>query len=212
MKKILLILTILVLSLSSKSQDTVRIVHRNYTTLYSKSLKYPVLVEWWETKSKVDCPTPLPRKDQFQADPKLLKETNLGKDYVNSGYDRGHMCPAADNECLGDTVLTECFYFSNMVPQPHTLNAGSWKSLETYTRDLAIKDDSIHIWSGAIGNVKTVGDDKVAVPSKCWKVIYIVKTKEYQAYIFNNDTSKSQKIEFYKVTLDDVKKLTGFKF
>jgi endonuclease G len=210
MKKILLTLG-LILSISSYSQDLVTIKHTNYTTTFSKSLEYPVVVEWWETKSKDACQTPLKRKDQFQADPQLLKESDLMKDYVGSGFDRGHMCPAASNLCNGDVVETECFYFTNMVPQPHTLNAGSWKTLETQTRTIAIDKDSVHVWCGAVGKVKTFGPHNVVVPSKCWKVIYIKKTKEYRAYIFPN-TSDKLELEKLKVRKEDVETLTGLKF
>ena len=58
-----------IFSLSSYSQDLVTIKHTNYTTTFSKSLKYPIVVEWWETKANVACPIPLKRKDQFQSDP-----------------------------------------------------------------------------------------------------------------------------------------------
>lgn len=196
----------------SYSQDTVRIKHTNYVTVYSKSLKYPVLVEWWETKAKVACPAPLPRKDQFAPDPLLPAETNLAKDYVGSGMDRGHMCPAASNECNGPQVLTECFYFSNMAPQYHSLNAGDFKSVETLSRDLAVKNDSIHIWAGSIGVAKTLGANKVAVPTECWKVIYIVKSKEWLAYEFKNTTEKPTGVHSHEVTVKDIEKLTGFKF
>jgi endonuclease G len=209
MKNLLLVLG-LILSVSSYSQDLVTIKHANYTTTFSKSLEYPVVVEWWETKSKDACPIPLKRKDQFQADPQLLKESDLMKDYVGSGTDRGHMCPAASNLCSGDKVQTECFYFTNMSPQYHSLNAGDWKSLETLTRTMAVEKDSIHVWCGNVGVAKKIG--KVSVPTKCWKVIYIKQTKEFRAYIFNNDTSKPNGIEDNKVTLQSVEKLTGLKF
>ena len=197
-------------TVSLKAQDTVRIKHTNYTTVFSKSKFYPVLVEWWETKEKVSCKTPLPRKDQFGPDPLLPVETDLMNDYKHSGTDRGHMCPAADNECLGDLVLTECFYFSNMAPQYHSLNAGDWKSLETLTRDLSLKQDSIHVWAGNIGVEKKIG--KVSVPTKCWKVIYIKKTKEYMAFLFDNNTSHPDGIHDNQVEVIDIEELTGFKF
>jgi len=213
MKKLLISFMILLSVITiSYSQDTVRIKHTNYVTVYSKSLKYPVLVEWWETKAKVACPAPLPRKDQFAPDPLLPAETNLAKDYVGSGMDRGHMCPAASNECNGPQVLTECFYFSNMAPQYHSLNAGDFKSVETLSRDLAVKNDSIHIWAGSIGVAKTLGANKVAVPTECWKVIYIVKSKEWLAYEFKNTTEKPTGVHSHEVTVKDIEKLTGFKF
>jgi endonuclease G len=172
---------------------------------------YPVYVEWWVTKSMVTCSNPLKRKDNFKPDPLLPKETNLTDDYKGSGFDRGHMMPAADNLCQTPAVQDECFYFSNMSPQPHSLNAGSWKTLETQTRILSIEKDSIHVWCGAVGSVNTFGKNKVSIPSKCWKVIYIKKTKEYRSYIFPN-TSEKIDLEKLKVTKEEVEKLSGFKF
>ena len=139
MKRIFLICTIILFSIISKSQDTVRLKHTNYTTVFSKSNHYPVLVEWWITRAKIDCKTPLPRKDNFQPDPLLPNETDLLKDYKGSGTDRGHMMPAAENLCQTPSIQDECFYFSNMAAQYHSLNAGDWKSVETMEREYAKK-------------------------------------------------------------------------
>lgn len=208
--KNLLISLLLFCSLTSFSQDTVRIVHKSYTTVFSKSLKYPVLVQWWVTKAKVSCATPLKRVDRFSADPKLPQESDLANDYKGSGLDRGHMSPAADNLCQGEEAMRESFYFTNMSPQYHTLNAGDWKSLEVLTRDLAKEKDSILVWSGSIGEQKKIG--RVSVPIKCWKVIYIKKDKAYQCYLFNNTAEKQTGLDSRKVTLAEIKKLTKFKF
>jgi len=200
------------LTISSKSQDTIRIKHTNYTTVFSKSKKYPVLVQWWLTKSMVDCPSPLKRKDNFKPDPKLIKETDIGQDYVGSGYDKGHVMPAADNLCQTPQVQNESFYFSNMIPQPHYSNAGPWKKIEVLSRELSSKNDSIHVWAGAIGSVKVFGRNKVSVPSKTWKVIYIKKTKTFVAYLFPNTDEKIPNVESLKVNKEVIEKLTGFKF
>jgi endonuclease G len=194
------------------AQDLVTIKHTNYTTTFSKSKKYPIKVEWWITKAKVGCEKPLARKDNFKPDPQLPVETNLGADYVGSGTDRGHNMPAAENQCQTPAVQDECFYFSNMTAQYHSLNAGDWKSVEVLERQIAKDNDSVHVWCGSVGVAKTIGADKVAVPTQCWKVIYVVKTKEYLAYIFNNTTDKPTGVNSHKVLVTDVEKLTGFKF
>lgn len=210
MKNIVIVLGFILSSLSSFSQDTIRIKHTNYTTVFSKTKHYPVLVEWWLTKSMVSCPTPLKRKDNFKPDPQLIKETKIEKDYVGSGTDRGHMMPAADNLCQTPQIQDECFYFSNMSAQYHSLNAGDWKSLETLTRKLALEQDSVKVWCGNIGEIKKIG--VVSVPKQCWKVIYVKKTKIFKAYLFNNTKDKPDGIENNLVKLTVIEKLTKYKF
>ena len=53
---------------------------------------------------------------------------------------------------------------------------------------------------------------RVSVPTICWKVIYIKNTKEYMAFVFDNNANKPDGINNNKVSLIDVEKLTHFKF
>jgi endonuclease G len=210
MKKFLVLIPLLFTLVSGMAQDVVVLTHTNYTTHFSKSKKYPIMVEWWETKAKIGCTTPLARKDNFKPDPKLPNETNIGQDYVNSGYDRGHLMPAKSNQCQTQAVQDECFYYSNMAAQTHRLNAGDWKSLETLTREVAVKEDSVHIWAGNVGEIKKIGS--TSVPKQCWKVVYFKTSNEWMAFIFDNDESKPDGIYNNKVDLVDIEKLTGLKF
>ena len=206
----LMTLMLLFITIFTFGQDVVVLKHTNYTSHFSKSKKYPVMVEWWETKAKVACATPLARVDAFRPDPQDMESTDIKGDYVGSGYDRGHMSPAASNQCQTMDVQLECFYMSNMAAQTHRLNAGDWKSLEVLTRDIASKEDSVHIWAGNIGEIKKIG--KVSVPKQCWKVVHIIKTKEWQFFLFENDMSSPDGINNNKVTREDIEKLTGLKF
>lgn len=201
---------VLLLSVSLKAQDTVRLIHKEYTSVFSKSLKYPVLVEWWITKQKVTSTNPILRKYKFAPDPFLSAETDLTVDYKGSGFDRGHMAPAADNQYSGHDAMKECFYFSNMTPQYGSLNRGDWKTLEMQTRELAKSLDSVKVWTGSVGEKRKV--QRLSIPEKCWKVIYIKKTGEFKAYIFNNDQSKANGIEDNLVKIEEIEKLTNYKF
>jgi endonuclease G len=208
MKKLLFILSLSLISFMTLAQDVVIIKHTNYTTHFSKSKKYPVMVQWETTNAMVTCPTPLKRKDNFKPDPQLPTETNIGADYVKSGYDRGHVMPAADNLCQTPQVQDECFYFSNMIPQTHRLNAGDWKSLETATRDWAKISTKVRVWSGAIGEEKKIGS--ITVPTQCWKVVQVAG--KWYAYLFNNDLSNPDGFANNEVPVAQIEKLTGFKF
>jgi endonuclease G, mitochondrial len=179
---------LLLISFTVYTQDIAVLKHTNYTSHYSKSKHYPVLVEWTITKSMVGCPTPLKRKDNFKPDPQLPSETNLLNDYVKSGFARGHLMPAADNLCQTPQVQDESFYFSNMAAQYHSLNAGDWKGVETLSRDLALVTGDVKVWAGNIGELKKIGT--TSVPLQCWKVIYVKATGQWLAYLFNNDQSK----------------------
>lgn len=214
MKRFLYSVAIVLLSLlfvsSSQIKNEVVLKHTNYTSTFSISKKYPVMVEWWVTKAMVSCPTPLKRKDNFKPDPLLPQHTDIAKDYVGSGYDRGHMMPAADNLCQTQQIQDESFYFSNMAAQTHRLNAGDWKSLETFTRDESKLKDSIHVWAGNVGEIKKIGN--VSVPKYCWKVIHIKKENKWVAYLFENNTSNPDGFKNNEVTLKEITSLTGFTF
>jgi len=228
MKNILLLLILFMPFFIKAQTNCVKLEHNGYISVFDTILKYPILVEWWDTKERCGC-NQIPRKDQFAPDPDLVKQTNIQKNYDaanktekdanRKGFDRGHMSPAADNECPftkngikipAEKMLTECFYFSNMTPQYHSLNAGDWKKLEERTRELAIQNDSVHVWCGSIGSLMVVSG--LTIPEKCWKVIYIVKTKTFECYIFNNSTDKPIGLDKWKTTKEAVEKLTNLKF
>jgi endonuclease G len=168
------------------------------------------MVEYTITKPMVTCPTPLKRKDAFKPDPALPNETNIVKDYVGSGTDRGHMMPAAENLCQTQAIQDECFYMSNMSAQYHSLNAGDWKSVETLERNIASIDGDIKVWVGNIGELKKIGT--VSVPAKCWKVLYIKSTNKWVAYLFDNNTNKPDGIANNEVKVEQITLLTGIKF
>lgn len=86
-------------------------------------------------------------------------------DYTRSGYDKGHMAPAADMKWSPE-AMKESFYFSNMCPQHPQLNRRGWKNLEEKIRNWAIADSAIIIICGPIieKQPKTIGKNKVVVP------------------------------------------------
>jgi len=204
MRKLLLLLVFVVSPLTA--QDTVRIVHKNYTTVFSKSLKYPVLVEWWVTRDGLECKTPAKRTDKFLPDPQLKKDSDIDDDYVKTGFDRGHLSPAADARC-NEVHMAESFYFTNMAPQYPGLNRGQWKNLEEWTRILAVENDSVFVQAGCVGVLQQI--KRVTVPTHCWKVIRVKNLIE--SYVFPNEPERTKSFEMHKVPIDSVKKLTKLK-
>jgi len=188
-----------------QAQDTVRVKHSNYEAVFSKSKKYPVLVEWWVTTKKIQCTNPVKRNDKFLPDPALPVDSDISDDYVGSGFDRGHLSPAADNVCNGPVIMAESFYFTNMVPQYPGLNRGQWKALEEHIRKLALTHDSVFVQAGCVGVRQQI--KRVAVPTHCWKIVQVHATKEVTSYVFENVPVKTQSITSHIVSKDSVMKL-----
>ncbi|DBB17295.1 hypothetical protein WJX82_005669 [Trebouxia sp. C0006] len=71
-------------------------------------------------------------------------------DYRNSGYDRGHLAPAANHK--GDQVgLSETFSMSNISPQVGKgFNRDYWARFERFVKTLAWSSDDVYIVTGPL--------------------------------------------------------------
>ncbi|MES2702441.1 MAG: S1/P1 nuclease [Bacteroidota bacterium] len=194
------------------TSDTVVLVHSRYTSHFVNSVHIPWVVEYALRAEDVTCPNPIKRSDRFAPDPLAPEATDINIDYKGSGYDRGHNMPAADNQCHGDTAMAECFYFSNMFPQTHRLNAGVWKTLEEQERTMAQADGMIYVWIGSYGVDTTIGPHHVVVPQYCWKVIYDPRQRSWYAYMFPNTTTVTGKPAQFTTTVADIAEKTGYRF
>jgi endonuclease G len=213
MKKLVILPLVLFLTVAygQGNSDTVVLKHKYFTSVFVTSTHIPALVEYYVTSSMLDCSEHL-KRGKFAKDPKLPEETNLDKDYTNSGYDRGHNMSAKDNDCY-EVAMQECFYFSNMFPQTHKLNAGAWYNLEKAERDYAKEHQKIKVFIGSFGKKENIGtNNKIRVPEECWKVIYFPDTKTYECYVFPNDEAKQGDLEDYQVTLAEIEKRSKMKF
>lgn len=186
--------------------------HTGYTVSYNKDLKQPNWVSYELTRQETQGKEK--RYDQFIADPLVKGSIATNADYTRSGYDKGHMAPAADMK-WSPTVMKESFYFSNMCPQHPQLNRRGWKNLEEKIRDWAIADSAIIIICGPIieKNAKTIGKNKVTVPKQFFKVILSPFAKPIRAigFLFNNSQAV-EPVSTYTVTVDSIEKLTGMDF
>lgn len=136
-------------------------------------------------------------------------------DYSNSGYDRGHMCPAADQKWSRQAMI-DCFSMANMVPQDHALNAGAWQTLEKKERLWAKRDSAIIIIAGPIydqTNRKRIGENKVRVPNAFFKVMIAPYLDDPRGigFIYPNMSAPGN-MQDYSMSIDEVEKITGYNF
>lgn len=136
------------------------------------------------------------------------------RNYKNSGYDRGHLCPAGDRRFAYDAYF-ETFLTSNISPQNHDFNAGIWNKLEQKVRYWAKKYDGVYVVTGGVlkKGLKTIGDEKVAVPEYFYKIVVDANSGKHKAIGFlipNKPTSDS--FYNYVVSIDKIEKETGIDF
>ena len=154
------------------------------------------------------------RTNRFLPDPEIPTGSATAADYRKSGYDRGHLAPAADMAFSAQT-MTDSFFYSNMSPQKPAFNRGIWKELEALVRDFAITERKIVVVTGPILPKEpqiTIGPNKVTVPTHYYKVIYdLTPPQKMIAFILPNEGSNKALQEF-AVTVDAVEKVTGLDF
>jgi DNA/RNA endonuclease G (NUC1) len=113
-KKIFFTIGLLVLCFSKltfgQANDTITICHKYFTTTFSMSRRFPVVVKYWLTKEMFNCEQKVKRSNRFKLDPLIPDFTNLDNDYRHSGYDRGHQMDAYDCGC-DSTAMSESFYY-----------------------------------------------------------------------------------------------------
>jgi endonuclease G len=155
------------------------------------------------------------------------------RDYTNSGFDRGHMCPRSDRTATQE-MANATFVMTNIVPQSPHLNQRGWADLEEYSRLLAKQGSTLYIVAGvhgvggegSSGPAEKISNGKVTVPAKCWKVILVIEngtgtaadiakvgpTTRTIAIVMPNDQSIGHNWPKYRTSVQEVETLTGYKF
>lgn len=184
-----------------------------YTASYNRSLKLPDWVAWHLTAEHTDGD--YGRKGmKFAEDSDVPAPRATDRDYYNSGYDRGHMCPAADCK-WSETVQKESFLFTNACPQNPGLNSGDWNEMEILCRRWAKEYGDIYIVCGPImyrNSNKRIGKNKVAVPDAFFKVVLRMgNSPKAIGFIYKNESGNRPKSSYVN-TVDEVERITGLDF
>jgi endonuclease G len=190
--------------------DTIT-THLGYSVSYNSRYKQANWVAYLLTRAETN--KRYERGEFFAPDP-LIPGTNLAVDYAKSGYDRGHLAPAADMGWSMETMV-QSFFYSNMSPQLPRFNRGIWKKLEMQVRNWAIEYDSLYIVTGPIfsDSIKVIGPHRIAVPNAYYKVILDNhKGKEKMiGFIMKNEGSKKT-LQSFVVNVDIVEVITDIDF
>lgn len=151
------------------------------------------------------------RTNNFREDKMVSTGSAKPSDYVKSGYDRGHLCPAGDMTQSAE-AMSETFYMSNMSPQVPGFNRGIWKSLEEQVRKWGKKEE-IYVVTGPVfkDDKGKIGESGVTVPGYYYKVIYSPGREQMIAFVLPNEKS-DRLFTDHVVSVDSVERLTGIDF
>lgn len=209
-----------------------------YVAAYDRRMRNAAWVAEKLTKDSIKRRTPQPgdslplppdrQKSQFKNDQALPEEFRARtQDYISSGYDRGHLVPAADVQ-ESQLAVDETFLMSNIAPQVPSFNRGIWASFERFVRGLVKNFDEVYVLTGPLYLPKqdengkfyvkyeVIGRDKtVAVPTHFFKVILgVSKGMNYMGgfVLPNEGTEKDIMLDTFFTPVSAIERASGLNF
>jgi len=203
-------------------------IHRQgYALAYDASRRNPLWVYEHLTAENLKGTVDRSKSD-FKEDENLPEHLRAKLvDYKGSGFDRGHMAPAADHKSTIE-AMDDTFYMTNMCPQCPKLNRGYWARFEKHVRDLTKDYKNVYVVSGPLYlptieengkrfvKYQVIGQNDIAVPTHFFKVITIEDgqgRKETRAYILPNESIRENTpLDSFRTTIQKVEKAGGLIF
>ncbi len=191
-------------SLLQRSQE---LCFGEFAVFHSGLTKTPLWSAEHLTEQRVIDAKSILREDVFHAEDQLpgMDRAEL-KDYMRSGYDRGHMSPSADMATDGGQA--ESFSLANMVPQNAQLNRNLWAHMEATARALTKKYGDVYVVTGPafVGNSFARLNGRVIVPSHVFKALYIPKANAAAVWWASNSGDGR---DYEVISLSELKERTG---
>jgi len=193
-------------------------VHDGYVIGHDSRLKIPLWVQY-ELRPE-DLTDSRERSEDFRPDPSLPSGQRAElADYRGSGFDRGHMAPAADMVAT-ESLMSDSFLLSNMAPQVGIgFNRHIWKSLETAVRGWVRHRGPLVVVTGPVFAptedevcYRIIGDNRVAVPSAFYKVVADLRDPDdpaVLAFLLPNTGLSGREFDEFLTSVDAIEAATG---
>lgn len=166
--------------------DTLRMA--TYYVVYSPSLRVPISADWVCSNEFLGKTSREPSW-RFSEDTRCPIPRASHNDFTRSGYDRGHLVPAADRSA-SISSMKSTFIMSNVCPQVPSLNRGEWKRWEDACRSYARNGHPLRVHVDAVwwqADTQRIGKNGVAVPHGFVKTVrdFLTDTICYSKYFQN---------------------------
>ena len=222
MKKLSLVIVLMVLSCTVNAQFDYLpkaipghqiSAYEQYTLSYNEEHEQAEWVAYELTAAEASMK--LDRCDCFKSDTSITTKSATLTDYKSSGFDRGHLAPAADNN-LSPNANKQSFLMSNMSPQFPDFNRGIWADLERWVREKAIFYGKLYVVTGPVfvNNYGKMGKNEVTIPGYFYKaIIRIDENDKVKAIGFMlPNFGAFGNIKDYIVPINTLETLTGLDF
>jgi endonuclease G len=195
-------------------RDDVLIEHTSFLVSWNPYYNVPNFVAWKLDRRDNGSAE---RAREFVPDPLLPKKwtSTQTSDFLRSGFDRGHLCPAKDRS--RDTAFeSETFVLTNIAPQLHSLNAGPWLGFESHERDLALKYQNVYIVAGTINSKKAAKLNNIYVPTAFWKEVVFwsgdVQNAQAEAVRMPHQEGLNRDWRAYRTSVREIESETEYNF
>jgi len=153
------------------------------------------------------------RKNYFSKDSLVSTGSASYYDYKNSGFDRGHLLPAADMK-WSQKAMDETFFMSNISPQnPYFNRYGLWRKSESLVRNwVKEKKELIVVVGGVLSNSLTkLSSSDISVPKYFYKIILDKSDFSSVAFLLEN-TKNTGTLSDFVVCIDSIEQISGLDF
>lgn len=183
--------------------------YSEYTVAFSEKTRTPLWSAEYLTAQRIQAARRVARKNTFHEETALPPEVRSQlKDYVRSGYDRGHMSPSGD--FTNEISQNESYSLVNMIPQEPNNNRHLWEGIESGTRNFAVSNGSVYVVTGPLFSGKKISflNDRVAIPTQIFKLLYDPIHKSGGVFLVGN--TDTQQIAW--LAISDFERQSGIRF
>ena len=210
------------------ASDDIMVVKRGFVASYNALRGGPNWVSWnlnathFGSAARCDC---------FSPDLTLPEGVTpvIDVDYINSGYDRGHMVQS-ESRTSTEQENAATFLLTNILPQAAANNQGSWLRFENHLNDFArLQNRDVFVIAGGeyAADAPTLNDaGKVAIPHFTWKVAVIMPRGASVTDVLNTSSAQIVAVRMpnlvttaanvdwqnFVTTVDAIEEATGYDF
>lgn len=188
------------------------IKYSQFTISYNPTHKQSDWVAYELTATEVNAKQE--RCNCFNIDKNISSDPVSYRDYSSSGFDKGHLCPAADCN-ISKQANEESFLMTNMSPQLPLFNRGIWSDLEEWVRETAVSYSTVYVTTGPVfvNNLGTLSEKKITIPGYYYKTLLRLEGDKVKTIAFLiPHVGAVGKLQDYVVSVNTIETITGIDF